>query len=46
VIRAPSKAAEHLPAKGIWGVLASVPGVVDEQKAKPQGIKLNQAKKA
>jgi predicted NBD/HSP70 family sugar kinase len=27
-----AKAAKRLPAKGIWGVLASVPGVVDEAK--------------
>jgi predicted NBD/HSP70 family sugar kinase len=31
--RALSKAAASLPVKGLWGVLASVPGVVDEQKA-------------
>jgi predicted NBD/HSP70 family sugar kinase len=28
-----AKAAARLPVKGLWGVLASVPGVVDEQKA-------------
>jgi predicted NBD/HSP70 family sugar kinase len=27
------QAAARLPGKGLWGVLASVPGVVDEQKA-------------
>ncbi|MGD0814653.1 MAG: ROK family transcriptional regulator [Verrucomicrobiota bacterium] len=31
--RALSKAAASLPVKGLWGVLTSVPGVVDEQKA-------------
>jgi predicted NBD/HSP70 family sugar kinase len=31
--RALSKAAVRLRVKGLWGVLASVPGVVDEQKA-------------
>jgi predicted NBD/HSP70 family sugar kinase len=31
--RALAKAATRLPVKGLWGVLASVPGVVDEQKA-------------
>jgi predicted NBD/HSP70 family sugar kinase len=31
--RALSKAAAQLPAKGLWGVLVSVPGVVDEPKA-------------
>jgi predicted NBD/HSP70 family sugar kinase len=30
--RALSKAAARLPVEGLWGVLASVPGVVDEQK--------------
>jgi predicted NBD/HSP70 family sugar kinase len=29
-----AKAARRLPVKGLWGVLASVPGVVDEQKAR------------
>ncbi|MGA2177709.1 MAG: ROK family transcriptional regulator [Verrucomicrobiota bacterium] len=31
--RALSQAAARLPVKGLWGVLASVPGVIDEQKA-------------
>jgi predicted NBD/HSP70 family sugar kinase len=31
--RALAKAAALLPVKGLWGVLASVPGVVDEPKA-------------
>lgn len=29
-----AKAAKRLPGPGIWGVVASVPGVVDEQKAR------------
>ncbi len=31
--RALVKAAAHLPVNGLWGVLASVPGVVDEKEA-------------